>query len=87
MNTMKSKLHPEDFKPLFDQIELVYQGNLRSLNQDLHKLVELLHYVDANEIQKEEIKEGCFVIQILTNAFVEIEQERRSRNDKINVNS
>lgn len=59
---MKTRLHADELVQLATFINDNYDGNLARLSHDLDRAVYLLHFVNKDEIDPDQIEETCFAL-------------------------
>ena len=75
---MKSPKKKELAK-LIDHIQDSYAGDYASVSRDLNKAIYCLHFLEKDEIPRNEIQDLCFALHKLSECFHQAHSERRTR--------
>lgn len=71
MNTPK-EIDSSDLKPVAELINLVYSSHLPDMRDDLYLIIYLLHYVDKEYINSEEVERGIYILHELSKSLQQI---------------
>lgn len=66
------EIEAKDLQPIADLINLIYSGEPKDLIDDLYLNMYLLHHVDPDTVQKEEMDRVVFLLKSLCDGFKEV---------------
>ena len=75
---MKSSKKKE-LTELIHHIQDSYAGDYASVSRDLNKAIYYLHFLQKDEIPKDEVQDLCFALHQLSECFYRAHSERRTR--------
>lgn len=75
---MKSSKKKE-LAALIHHIQDSYVGDYASVSRDLNKAIYCLHFLEKDEIPRDEVQDLCFALHKLSECFYRAHSERRTR--------
>ncbi len=75
---MKSSKKKE-LAELLNHIQDSYAGDYASVSRDLNKAIYCLHFLEKDEIPRDEVQDLCFALHKLGECFHQADSERRTR--------
>ena len=71
------KVSKKEFQQLLHHITDSYAGDYASVSSDLNKAIYCLHFLEKDEIPKDEVQDLCFALHKLGECFHAAHSERR----------
>ena len=71
------KIRKKELKKLVHHIADSYAGDYASVSRDLNKAVYCLHFLERDEIPRNEVLDLCFALHKLGECFHQAHSERR----------
>ena len=75
---MKSSKKKE-LATLINHIQDSYAGDYTNISRDLNKAIYCLHFLEKDEIPRDEVQDLCFALHKLGECFHQAHSERRTR--------